>query len=121
MNYDSSIHKFFTKFRKDCENLTNEKEIKYSYNHDNAWELNYFCGTRPAYYFLFPSKQFVQIYKDSKYIKKNNVTNDNTIEFFLSNEPYLNKYKILKTYDIKDYPADLFFGKKYLLILQNKK
>jgi hypothetical protein len=121
MNYDSSIHKFFTKFRKDCENLTNEKGIKYSYNHDNAWELNYFCGTRPAYYFLFPSKQFVQIYKDSKYIKKNNVTNDNTIEFFLSNEPYLNKYKILKTYDIKDYPADLFFGKKYLLILQNKK
>jgi hypothetical protein len=119
MNYDISIHKFFTKFSSDCRNLVKENGIKYSYNHDNAWELNYLCGTRPAYYFLFPAKQFVQIYKESKYIKKNNITNDNTIEFFLSNEPYLEKYKVLKTFDIKDCPFDLFFGKKYLLIIQN--
>ena len=119
MNYDSLIHKFFTKFRKDCKNLVKENGIKYSYNHDNAWELNYFCGTRPAYYFLFPARQFVQIYKESKYIKKNDITNENTIEFFLSDEPYLEGYKILKTVNIKDYPFDLFFGKKYLLIIQN--
>ena len=119
MNYDNSIHKFFTKFRKDCTNLVKDNGIKYSYNHDNVWELNYFCGTRPAYYFLFPAKQFIQIYKESKYIKKNNITNENTIEFYLSNEPYLKKYKILKIYNVKDYPVDLFFGKKYLLIVQN--
>ena len=118
MNYDVSIHKFFSKFRRDCKNLLNEKGIKYSYNHSNAWELSYFCGTRPAYYYLFPFKQFVQIYKDAKYIKKNNITNENIIEFFLSNKPYLTEYKVLKTYDVKNYPSDLFFGKKYLLILQ---
>jgi len=120
MNYDNSIHKFFTKFKRDCTNLVKDNGIKYSYNHDNAWELNYFCGTRPAYYFLFPAKQFVQIYKDAKYIKKNNINNDNTIEFFLSNESYLKEYKILKTFDVKDYPIELFFGKKYLLIAQSK-
>ena len=119
MNYDSSIHKFLNKFKKNCVNLVRNNGIKYSYNHDNAWELNYFCGTRPAYYFLFPAKQFTEIYKEAKYIKKNNITNENTIEFFLSDKSYLEKYKILQVYKIKDLPDDLFFGKKYLLIIQN--
>jgi four helix bundle protein len=61
----------------------------------------------------------VEIYKEAKYIKKNNITNENTIEFFLSDKSYLEKYKIIRVYKIKDLPDDLFFGKNYLLIIQN--
>ena len=124
MNYDISIHEFFNKFRERCTDLVKERDIKYSYNHDNAWELNYFCGTRPAYYYLFPSKEpstnFLKIYNDAKYIKKNNSTNKNTIEFFLLDEIYLKEYDILHIFNVEDLTTHLFFGKKYLLITQKK-
>ena len=124
MNYDISIHEFFNKFRERCTDLVKERDIKYSYNHDHAWELNYFCGTRPAYYYLFPSKEpstnFLRIYNDAKYIKKNDSTNKNTIEFFLLDEIYLKEYDILHIFNVEDLTPHLFFGKKYLLITQKK-
>jgi len=116
MNYDRKIHYFFDEFRKKCTKLVKAKGIKYSINHGNAWELNYYCGTKPAYYYLFPAKQFVEIYTDAKYIKKNNSNSANTIEFFLSDEPYLINYKILQIFNIKDYNLDSFNNNKYLLI-----
>jgi hypothetical protein len=70
MNYDSSIHNFFADFKQKCTELVKVKGIKYSINHGNAWELNYYCGTRPAHYYLFPAKKFAEIYKDAKHIKK---------------------------------------------------
>jgi hypothetical protein len=118
MNYDSSIHNFFADFKQKCTELVKVKGIKYSINHGNAWELNYYCGTRPAHYYLFPAKKFAEIYKDAKHIKKNNNNNANTIEFFLSDEPYLINYKILQIFNIKDYSLDSFNNNKYLLIAQ---
>lgn len=124
MNYDKSIHEFFNNFREICSKIVKERDIKYSYNHDQAWELNYFCGTRPAYYYLFPNKEpsqhFVKIYNEAKYIKKNNITNYNTIEFFLLDEIFLEKYNILHIFNVNKLSSNIFFGKKYLLIAQKK-
>lgn len=142
MNYDNSIHKFYKNFSEVCVELKKKnKEIKYSDNQTLIWELPYFCGTKPKYYYDLTLSEFLKINFKKSTISKKYVNNDkNTIGFYVSDNFKLietmyfdlngftknrkvENYKILYYADLKKDYTELFkiYGARYFFIIQNYK
>lgn len=72
MNYSPLIHRFYLDFEKNCKEIVAKKNIKYSNNKTEYWDFDYYCNTRPSFYFpVSPSlrPKWIKIYNDfsSKY------------------------------------------------------
>jgi len=139
MNYDQSTHKFYNNVKNLCEELRIKKGIQYSDNQTMLWELSYFCKTKPKYYYIATMSDFhEQNFKKSELSKIYDSNNNNTIQFYVSNDLNLKKtsyfdgrgfkqerqiknFQILFLADLKqDYPA-LFkeYKSRYFFITQN--
>jgi hypothetical protein len=139
MNYDQSTHKFYNNVKNLCEELRIKKGIQYSENQTMLWELSYFCKTKPKYYYIATMSDFhEQNFKKSELSKIYDSNNNNTIQFYVSNDLNLKKtsyfdgrgfkqerqiknFQILFLADLKkDYPA-LFkeYKSRYFFITQN--
>jgi hypothetical protein len=103
MNYDPLIHKFYLDFQKNCKKIKEENNIKYSINRTEYWDFNHLCVTKPIHYFSWEKKVWTNIFYNADSVDKNlDATNDNTLEFFNSNEKHLENYKIFYIYDVYD-------------------
>ena len=138
MNYEQSVHEFYTKVKEICEDLRIKKGIKFSDNQTPFWELSYFCKTQPKYYYILPSTFSEENFKKSQL--KFDSNNANTIEFHVSNDislkeeyyidfrgftkkRYLKDFKIIHYFDFKEKYPDLYkdFKIRYLFITQKIK
>jgi hypothetical protein len=132
MNYDISIHKFYDDIIKICYELRTKKGIKYSDNQTGLWELNYFCKTTPKNYYIATNSEILEEnFKKSQLSKKYNSNNNNTIEFYISNDLdfketfYWDKRGFKKKRKIKDlkilYYVDLKKDYPFLFRLHNSR
>jgi len=138
MNYNQSVHEFYTKVQEICEDLRIKKGVKYSDNQTPFWELSYFCKTQPKYYYVLPSTFSEENFKKSQF--KYNSNNINTVEFHVSNDislkeedyidirgftkkRYLKDFKIIHIFDFKEKYPDLYkdYKIRYLFIIQKIK
>jgi hypothetical protein len=142
MNYMQSTHKFYHNFREACKELkNNNNKIIYSDNQTFFWELSYFCETKPKSYYALTLTDFIEDnFKKSAMSEKYDSNNNNTIEFYVSDNLNLKEttyfdingftkkrnvknFHILYYADLKrDYP-ELFryYGVRYFFITQNYK
>jgi hypothetical protein len=138
MNYNRSVHEFYTKVQEICEDLRIKKGVKYSDNQTPFWELSYFCKTQPKYYYVLPSTFSEENFKKSQF--KYNSNNINTVEFHVSNDislkeedyidirgftkkRYLKDFKIIYIFDFKEKYPDLYkdYKIRYLFVIQKIK
>jgi hypothetical protein len=138
MNYNQSVHEFYTKVQEICEDLRIKKGVKYSDNQTPFWELSYFCKTQPKYYYVLPSTFSEENFKKSQF--KYNSNNINTVEFHVSNDislkeedyidirgftkkRYLKDFKIIHIFDFKEKYPDLYkdYKIRYLFVIQKIK
>jgi hypothetical protein len=139
MNYNQSVHEFYTKVQEICEDLRIIKGVKYSDNQTPFWELSYFCKTQPKYYYVLPSTAFSEEnFKKSQF--KYNSNNINTVEFHVSNDiglkeedyidirgftkkRYLKDFKIIHIFDLREKYPDMYkdYKIRYLFFIQKIK
>jgi hypothetical protein len=138
MNYNQSVHEFYTKVEEICEDLRIKKGVKYSDNQTPFWELSYFCKTQPKYYYVLPSTFSEENFKKSQF--KYNSNNINTVQFHVSNDislkeedyidirgftkkRYLKDFKIIHIFDFKEKYPDLYkdYKIRYLFVIQKIK
>jgi hypothetical protein len=104
MNYSPLISSFYLDFEKNCKEIVARNNIKYSNNKTENWDFDYYCNTKPSFYFpISPSlrPKWIEIYNNfnSKY-KNYDQTNANTILFFNSNFKDIPGYKTLYFYEV---------------------
>jgi hypothetical protein len=104
MNYSPLINRFYLDFEKNCKEIVSKRNIKYSNNKTEYWDFDYYCNTRPSFYFpVSPSlrPKWMKIYNDfsSKY-KNYDQSSKNTILFLNSNFKNISGYETLYFYEV---------------------
>jgi hypothetical protein len=139
MNYNNSVHEFYSTITEICDVLRNKNGIKYSDNQTPFWELSYFCKTQPKYYYALTSHFLEENFKKSQFKGIYNSNTHNTVEFYVGDEinlkeidyfdsrgfiqkKKLKNFKILYIFDLKFKYPDLYkdYKKRYLFIAQKK-
>ena len=98
--YNPEIYTFYYNLNTECKNLLVNYNIKYSINETLDSGLDYFCKTKPLYYFTWTkfneNINYFNIFQKAKSINKNTDSNaNNTITFFELNEITKEGYKTI--------------------------
>jgi hypothetical protein len=98
--YNPEVYEFYYNLNTECKKLHLNFNIKYSINETLDSGLDYFCKTKPLYYFTWTkfneNINYFNIFQKAKSINKNTDSNsNNTITFFELNEITKKGYKTI--------------------------